>query len=116
RLGSRVVTVSRRQASLDVAARALAPSEEALDAPLRPRRSLPVPGACYRTVRFLSGRDSHPLVRCSGNDLKIVRQDAPWTDSTTSGLDPEPAVRAYHATAMLLQDARVLTGGESPSD
>src|SRR5439155_17251496 len=77
RLGSRVVTVSRRQASLDVAARALAPSVEAFDAPLRPRRSLPVPGACYRTVRFLSGRDSHPRVRCSGSDLAIVRQDAP---------------------------------------
>ena len=76
RLGSRIVPLSRRQASLDVAARALAPSEEAFDAPLRPRRSLPVPGAYYRTVRLLSGRDSHPLVRCSGNDL-IVRQDAP---------------------------------------
>src|SRR5436190_2350266 len=46
RLGSRIVSVSRRQASLDVAARALAPSEEALDAPLRPRRSLAAPGAC----------------------------------------------------------------------
>ena len=64
-------------ASLDVAARTLAPSVEAFDAPLRPRRSLSVPGACYRTVRLLSGRDSHPLVRCSGNDREIVRQDAP---------------------------------------
>jgi hypothetical protein len=63
RLGSRIVSVSRRQASLDVAARALAPSEKALDAPLRPRRSLAAPGACYRTVRFLSARDLHPLVR-----------------------------------------------------
>ncbi len=46
RLGSRVVTVSRRQASLDVAARALAPSVEAFDAPLRPLRFLAMPGAC----------------------------------------------------------------------
>src|SRR5436190_11241847 len=78
RLGSRIVYLSRRQASLDVAARALAPSVEAFDAPLRLRRSLAAPGACYRTVRLLSGRDSHPLVRCSGNDLSIVRQDATW--------------------------------------
>jgi len=63
RLGSCIVPLSRRQASLDVAARALAPSVEAFDAPLRPRRSLPAPGACYRTARFLSGRDLHPLVR-----------------------------------------------------
>src|SRR5256885_11573436 len=36
-LGSRIVYLSRRQASLHVAARALAPSVEAFDAPLRLR-------------------------------------------------------------------------------
>src|SRR6266540_5186495 len=65
RLGSRIVPLSRRQASLDVAARALAPSVKAFVARLRSRQSLPVPRVCYRTVRLLSGRDLHPLVRCS---------------------------------------------------
>ena len=37
RLGSRIVNLSRRQASRDAAARVLAPSVEALDAPLGPR-------------------------------------------------------------------------------
>ena len=39
RLGSRIVNVSRLQASRDVAARGLAPSVEALDTPLGPRES-----------------------------------------------------------------------------
>ena len=41
RLGSRIVNLSRLQASLDVAARGLAPSVEALDTPLGPRELSP---------------------------------------------------------------------------
>ena len=59
-------------------------------------------------VLVLGGDQARPQIWDPANNS--------WTDSTTSGLDPEPAVRAYHATAMLLPDARVLTGGESPSD
>ncbi len=65
RLGSPIVSVTRRQDSLHVAARALAPSEEALDAPLRRRISRSAPGACYRAFRYLPVRDFHPLARCS---------------------------------------------------
>jgi hypothetical protein len=61
RLGSRIVNVSRLQASRNVAARGLAPSVEALDAPLGPPGSLPMPGACYSALRRLPRRDLHPL-------------------------------------------------------
>ena len=61
RLGSRVVNLSRLQASLDVAARVLAPSEEALDTPLGPHDSPHVPGVCYSALRCLPRRDLHPL-------------------------------------------------------
>jgi hypothetical protein len=37
-----------------------------------------------------------------------------WGDSST--LDPEPVVRGYHSTAILLPDARVLTAGGSTTD
>ena len=82
RLGSRVVNLSRLQASLDVAARVLAPSVEALDTPLGPPGSLPMPGVCYSALRRLPRRDLHPLEK---NDLKqtmfcLLRHDAPWTD------------------------------------
>ena len=78
RLGSRVVTVSRLQASLDVAARGLAPSVEALDTPLGPPGSLPMPGVCYSALRRLPRRDLHPLER---NSVKqticcLLRHDA----------------------------------------
>jgi hypothetical protein len=53
--------VTRLQASRDVAARGLAPSEEALDTPLGPPGSLPVPGVCYSALRRLPRRDLHPL-------------------------------------------------------
>ena len=61
RLGSRIVNMSRLQASRHVAARVLAPSSEALDTPLGPPRSLAVPGVCYSALRCLPRRDSHPL-------------------------------------------------------
>ncbi len=73
RLGSRIVALSRRQASLDVAARALAPSVEAFDAPLRPRQSLAVPGACYQTLRRLSRRDSYSLAVAGTTSRSFVR-------------------------------------------
>src|SRR3989449_9404400 len=61
RLGSRIVNLSRLQASRHVAARVLAPSVEALDTPLGPSRSLPMPGVCYSALRRLPRRDLHPL-------------------------------------------------------
>jgi hypothetical protein len=66
RLGSRVVNVSRLQASLDVAARVLASSVEACDTPLGPRDSHHVPGVCYSALRGLPRRDLHPLEMDSG--------------------------------------------------
>ena len=71
-LGSLVVNLTRLQDSLHVAARVLAPSVEALDAPLGTRGSLPAPGACYPALRCLPGRDSHPLDRCSPKALAHV--------------------------------------------
>ena len=53
--------MSRLQASRHVAAHVLAPSEEALDTPLGPPRSLAVPGVCYSALRRLPRRDLHPL-------------------------------------------------------
>jgi len=60
RLGSRVVHLSRLQASLDVAARVLALSVETFDTPLEPRDSHPALGVCYSALRRLPRRDSHP--------------------------------------------------------
>ena len=57
RLGSRVVNLSRLQASRDVAARVLASSVEAFDTPLGPPGSLPTPGVCYSALRRLPRRD-----------------------------------------------------------
>jgi hypothetical protein len=79
RLGSRVVNVTRLQASLDVAARVLAPSVEALDTPLGPHGSHRTSGVCYSALRRLPRRDSHPLER---NDrirtlARPYRHDAP---------------------------------------
>jgi len=65
RLGSRIVSLSRLQASLHVAARVVAPSAEAVDVPLGTRGSLPAPGTCYPALRRLPGRDFHPLEKCS---------------------------------------------------
>src|SRR5207302_3156817 len=58
--------LTRLQRSLlMVAARALAPRwTRALDAALRPTTSPPRSAACYRALRRLPGRDSHPLDRC----------------------------------------------------
>ena len=79
RLGSRVVNLSRLQASLDVAARVLAPSVEAFDTPLGPPASRPMPGVCYSALRRLPRRDLHPL---ETNSVKRamscpLRHDAP---------------------------------------
>src|SRR5688500_10071882 len=60
RLGSRIVNLSRLQASLDVAARVLAPSEEASDAPLETPRSRVALGVCYSALRRLPSRDLRP--------------------------------------------------------
>ena len=61
RLDARVVNLTRLQASRDVAARGLAPSVEALDTPLGPPASRPMPGVCYSALRRLPRRDLHPL-------------------------------------------------------
>jgi hypothetical protein len=61
RLDARIVTLTRLQASLHVAARGLAPSEEALDTPLGPHGSHRASGVCYSALRCLPRRDLHPL-------------------------------------------------------
>ena len=81
RLGSRIVNVSRLQASRNVAARGLAPSVEALDTPLEPRESPRALGVCYSALRRLPRRDLHPLEK---NDAMTALarahpHDAPWT-------------------------------------
>ena len=79
RLDARVVHLTRLQASLDVAARVLAPSEEALDTPLGPRDSRHAPGVCYSALRRLPRRDLHPL-ETNGVKLTLdclLRHDAP---------------------------------------
>ena len=71
RFGLRVVTLSRLQASLDVAARVFAPrcttcaAWRALDAPLGHEGLPSIPGACYPAHRRLPGRDLHPLEKRS---------------------------------------------------
>ncbi len=79
RLGSRVVNVSRLQASRQVAARVLASSVEALDAPLGPHSSRHTPGACYSALRGLPRRDLHPREMDSGKPAQTgwLRHDAP---------------------------------------
>jgi hypothetical protein len=80
RLGSRVANLSRLQASLHVAARVLAPSVEALDAPLEPRSSRLALGACYSALRCLPRRDLHPLEKDSMKPAALdqLLHDAPW--------------------------------------
>jgi hypothetical protein len=80
------VNLSRLQASLDVAARALAPSVEALDTPLGPHEFPLAPGVCYSALRRLPRRDLHPLERCSKKQnsqrsIAPLRHDAPCGDS-----------------------------------
>jgi len=84
RLGSRMVNLSRLQASLDVAARVLAPSEEAWDTPLETPRSLPAPGVCYSALRRLPRRDLHPLETNSVKQTicSLFLHDAPRVDLT----------------------------------
>jgi hypothetical protein len=79
RLGSRVVNLTRLQASLRVAARVLALSVETLDTPLGPSASRPMPGVCYAALRDLPRRDSHPLEMDSVKQTMIcpLRHDAP---------------------------------------
>ena len=79
RLGSRVVNLSRLQASHDVAARVLASSAEAFDTPLGPPGSLPLPGVCYSALRRLPRRDLHPLEMNSVKQTILcpLRHDAP---------------------------------------
>ena len=87
RLDARVVTLSRLQASLHVAARGLAPSVEALDTPLGPPKSLSMPGVCYSALRRLPRRDLHPLEKNDGMRTlaRLHRHDAPCEEySATS--------------------------------
>src|SRR3989442_1425319 len=87
RLGSRIVTLSRLQASRDVAARGLAPSVEALDTPLGPRKSPHASGVCYSALRRLPRRDLHPREK---NDTMTAlarshHHDAPCFKCTLTG-------------------------------
>jgi len=61
RLGSRIVNLTRLQASRDVAARVLAFSVETFDTPLEPQDSHPALGVGYSALRRLPRRDLHPL-------------------------------------------------------
>jgi len=61
RLGSRIVNLTRLQASRDVAARVLAFSVETFDTPLEPQDSHPALGVRYSALRRLPRRDLHPL-------------------------------------------------------
>ena len=101
RLGSRVVNLSRLQASLDVAARVLASSEEASDTPLGPPESLPVPGVCYSALRRLPRRDVHPL---GTNSMKqtmscLFRHDARCHASYSAELGPRGRPRTCASTS-----------------
>jgi hypothetical protein len=78
RLGSRIVNLSRLQASRDVAARGLASSVEACDTPLGPPGSRLMPGVCYSALRRLPRRDLHPLETNSVRQaMYLPRHDAP---------------------------------------
>ena len=68
-----IVTLTRLQRSLHAAARALAPSKEALDTPLSPPTSPRRTGACYPALRRLPGRDSHPLACHSFQDAPCAK-------------------------------------------
>jgi hypothetical protein len=83
RLGSRVVNLSRLQASLDVAARVLAPSVEACDTPLGPQDSHLAPGVCYSALRCLPRRDLHPL---ETNDAMTALARSHLHDAPCAGL------------------------------
>ena len=76
--------LSRLQASLHVAARGLAPSEEAFDTPLGPRPSPAAPGVCYSALRRLPRRDLHPLEKNSVTRAvsRPHRHDAPCMASS----------------------------------
>jgi hypothetical protein len=129
RLGSRVVNLSRLQASRDVAARVLALSGETLDTPLGPRDSHPAPGVCYPALRRLPGRDLHPLETNDpmGALARSHHHDAPWgylTRATGYGLrfchhHDRRAGRELHETdgadALIVVDERdgVLSGWQS---
>ena len=101
RLGSRVVNLTRLQASRDVAARVLAPSVEALDTPLGPPASRPMPGVCYSALRRLPRRDLHPLEMNSVKQTMTcpLRHDAPCPDS-------KPARRSISVAVGTLRRAR----------
>jgi len=90
---------TRLQASLRVAARVVAPSVEACDAPLGHRGLPPMPGACYPALRRLPGRDSHPLESCSSQtvartDAHRLLHDAPPEKSIGSSGPLQAVVRA----------------------
>ena len=82
RLDTRVVDLTRLQASHAVAARGLAPSEEALDTPLEPRESPHALGVCYSALRRLPRRDLHPLETNGVKQTVLcpLRHDAPCRD------------------------------------
>src|ERR1700681_1237564 len=93
RLGSRVVTLSRLQASRHVSARVVAPSVEALDTPLGPPAFRPIPGVCYSALRRLPRRDLHPLETNSvkQTSVRLLRHDAPYGPAYRAGTVAWPA-------------------------
>ena len=108
RLGSRIVNLSRLQASRDVVARVLASSVEALDTPLGPRGSRHAPGVCYSALRGLPRRDLHPLETDSVKPALAgwLRHDAPWPSSYTRAAQrgaPAPGTSTPYARNAGLQ-------------
>ena len=93
RLGSRIVNLSRLQASRNVAARVLASSVEACDTPLGPSASRPMPGVCYSALRRLPRRDLHPLETNSVKPTMScrLRHDAPCAPCSTASRTPPRA-------------------------
>ena len=77
--------MTRRQASLDVAARALASSKEAFDAPLGPRNLFRKLRACYRALRLLARTGLAPAGSLQHRDARPSYPPPRRTRSSGSG-------------------------------
>jgi len=70
--GSSVVTLTRLQRfALTLRPAHLLPPKRPLDTPLSPAASPRRTGACYPALRYLPGRDFHPLVQSNLQDANI---------------------------------------------
>ena len=105
-LGSRIVDLTRLQASLHVAARVLARSIDPFDTPLGRQDLSRATGACYPALRRLPGRDLRPLEkRSSKTELRrsaahlALLHGAPWRRPCHP--QAAPSRTASHAAVML---------------